>query len=108
MVDQNDHEAGKILKTASGFREEIREAQRAIEKVAQQAGLAVVAGGTAVIQSAPLAAFIAQKCTEVHLSNLLELREIARGTEAEAYSWPRLMRRLDEMIAEAQRPEELK
>jgi len=33
-----------------------------------------------------------------HLADLLELKQIAQGTEAEAYTWPRLIRRLDEMI----------
>lgn len=38
--------------------------------------------------------------TDVHLSDLLELRAIAAGTETEAYVWPKLIRRLGEMIAQ--------
>lgn len=37
-----------------------------------------------------------------HLADLLELRTIAQGTEAEAYTWPRLARRLNEMIQQRQ------
>jgi len=33
-----------------------------------------------------------------HLADLVELRTIANGTESEAYTWPRLMGRLNEMI----------
>lgn len=36
--------------------------------------------------------------TDPHLADLVELRTIANGTEAEAYTWPRLMGRLNEMI----------
>lgn len=36
--------------------------------------------------------------TDPHLSDLVELRTIAAGTETEAYTWPRLMARLNEMI----------
>lgn len=38
--------------------------------------------------------------TDAHLSDLLELRAIAAGTETEAYVWPKLIRRLGEMIAQ--------
>ena len=38
--------------------------------------------------------------TDAHLSDLLELRAIAAGTQTEAYAWPKLMRRLGEMIAQ--------
>ena len=37
-----------------------------------------------------------------HLSDLVELRTIAQGTESEAYTWPRLMGRLNEMIRQRQ------
>ena len=36
--------------------------------------------------------------TDPHLADLVELRTIANGTESEAYTWPRLMGRLNEMI----------
>ena len=38
--------------------------------------------------------------TDAHLSDLLELRAIAAGTDTEAYAWPKLMKRLGEMIAQ--------
>lgn len=37
-----------------------------------------------------------------HLADLVELRAIAGGTEAEAYTWPRLMARLTQMIRQRQ------
>lgn len=37
--------------------------------------------------------------TDAHLQDLLELRAIAAGTSSEAYVWPKLMKRLGEMIA---------
>ena len=40
--------------------------------------------------------------TDSHLADLVELRVIAGGTEAEAYTWPRLMGRLNEMIRQRQ------
>lgn len=40
--------------------------------------------------------------TDPHLADLVELRTIANGTEAEAYTWPRLMARLNEMIRQRQ------
>lgn len=36
--------------------------------------------------------------TDPHLSDLVELRAIAAGDENQAYTWPRLMARLNEMI----------
>lgn len=41
--------------------------------------------------------------TDPHLADLLELKQIAQGTEAEAYTWPRLMKRLDELIQARQK-----
>lgn len=38
--------------------------------------------------------------TDAHLSDLLELRTIAAGTQTEAYAWPKLIKRLGEMIAQ--------
>lgn len=35
---------------------------------------------------------------DAHLADLVELKAIAAGTETEAYTWPRLIHRLDEMI----------
>lgn len=43
--------------------------------------------------------------TDPHLADLLELKQIAHGTEAEAYTWPRLMKRLDELIQARQAAE---
>ena len=40
--------------------------------------------------------------TDAHLADLVELRAIANGTETEAYTWPRLMARLNEMIRRRQ------
>ncbi len=40
--------------------------------------------------------------TDPHLADLVELRTIAGGTEAEAYTWPRLMARLNQMILQRQ------
>ena len=40
--------------------------------------------------------------TDPHLADLVELRVIAGGTEAEAYTWPRLMGRLNEKIRQRQ------
>ena len=37
---------------------------------------------------------------DAHLRDLLELRAIAAGTQTEAYAWPKLMKRLGEMIAQ--------
>jgi hypothetical protein len=36
--------------------------------------------------------------TDPHLSDLVELRTIAAGDENQAYTWPLLMTRLNEMI----------
>ena len=40
--------------------------------------------------------------TDAHLADLVELRVIAGGTDAEAYTWPRLMARLNQMILQRQ------
>ena len=38
--------------------------------------------------------------TDAHLRDLLELKAIAAGTESEAYVWPKMMKRLQEMISQ--------
>ena len=41
-----------------------------------------------------------QTTTDAHLQDLLELRAISAGTDSEAYVWPKLMKRLQEMISQ--------
>lgn len=45
---------------------------------------------------------IVAEVDDLHLRDLLELKCIAAGTPKEAYTWPKLLRRLNEMIAERQ------
>lgn len=46
----------------------------------------------------PNPTYLETAVADAHLADLLELKQIAAGDETEAYTWPRMMRRLDEMI----------